>query len=343
MPLIPSLKKIASTVGPFLLAILLLYFALRGIDSSELVNVLSSANYIWLIPLVIVTLISHWLRAWRWSIFLQAVPGHGGQRFPMSTMFGALIVGYMINNVTTRIGEVVKSGLVSRREKVAFSSVVGTVVLDRIVDVIMLGLAVLSVLFILRDQTELLSEAVYQPTIESIASLPGWLWIIVFLVLAVGVAMIVKVMRSNDSKLKRYVKEFSAGLTTIARSKRPLAIIVSTVLMWMCYVMMAYIPFLVLNLATPYSIGLTAAWVVMNVGAMGIVVPAPGGIGSYHYITILMLTAIYGLTGPDAAAYAFLTHGAQLVLYTIVGFIFVLYFGLGWKLTKIGQTSDDSV
>lgn len=73
----------------------------------------------------------------------------------------------------------------------------------------------------------------------------------------------------------------------------------------------------------------------MNIGALGVLVPAPGGIGSYHYITILIMTAMFAIAQADAAAYAFLTHGAQLVLYTMIGFGYVVYFGMGLSFTRI--------
>lgn len=94
---------------------------------------------------------------------------------------------------------------------------------------------------------------------------------------------------------------------------------------------MAYIPFKMLHLAAPYDIGLLDAWALMAIGALGIVVPSPGGIGSYHYITIQALVHLYGLPEAPAATYAVLTNGAQLVFYTLAGGVAVLYQGSGLR------------
>lgn len=342
MPIVNQAKKIASVVGPVGLAVILLYFALRGIDTSELTATLKSANYYWLVPLIAVTLFSHWLRAWRWSLFLETVTQDSTQpasphtpRVSRTTVFGSLMVGYMINNVTTRLGEVVKSGIVARREKISFSSVVGTVVIDRIIDMVVLGFALLSVLFLLRGQSDVLETSVYRPAMEQIAQAPAWLWVGLVAVVATLSLLIFSIVRSRSSRLKKLLGDFVAGLTAVLKSDRPVTIILLTVAMWFCYVLMAYIPFQVLEIKGLYSIDLVSAWIIMNIGALGIVVPAPGGIGSYHYITILILTLIYGVSRADAAAYAFLTHGTQLLLYTVVGVLFTLYFGLKWNRTSL--------
>lgn len=333
MPIVNHVKKIASIAGPVGLAALLLFLALRGIDTSEFKETLRTANYFWLIPLVVVTLLSHWFRAMRWSIFVETIreSEHARNRPSMATMFGSLMVGYMINNVTTRLGEVVKAGVVARREKVAFSGVVGTVVSDRIIDMVVLGTALLSVLFVLRDRLHLLETSLYQPAIDRLSNIPAWIWIGTAIGMIAVIGLLFRLVRSRTGSLKRIAGDFVGGLSAVFKTGRPTFIIVLTILMWFCYVLMAYIPFLVLEIQSTYAISLLSAWVVMNIGALGIVVPAPGGIGSYHYITILILTLLYGVTRSDAAAYAFLTHGTQLVLYTITGAIFTVYFGLKWN------------
>ena len=101
--------------------------------------------------------------------------------------------------------------------------------------------------------------------------------------------------------------------------------------MWGGYLLMAYLPFRMLHLAVPYDIGLVDAWALMAIGALGILVPSPGGIGSYHYITEQALVHLYGVPAADALTYAVLTHGAQLIFYTLAGGTAVLYQGAGLR------------
>jgi hypothetical protein len=160
------------------------------------------------------------------------------------------------------------------------------------------------------------------------------------LVLTAGVVLGLRLLlRREDSWLGRFwqrtlkpaVVSFNEGMGTLIHSPRRGAILVSTVGMWAGYLLMAYLPFKMLHLAEPYGIGIVDAWALMAIGALGILVPSPGGIGSYHYITEQALVHLYGVPAAEALTYAVLTHGAQLVFYTLAGGVAVLYQGTGLR------------
>jgi hypothetical protein len=111
--------------------------------------------------------------------------------------------------------------------------------------------------------------------------------------------------------------------------------------MWAGYLMMAYLPFLMLGLGEPYGIGVVDAWALMAIGALGLLVPSPGGLGSYHYITIQALVYLYDVPEVPAATYAVLTHAAQLVFYVLAGFVVLLYQGTG--LDALLPSSEDEM
>jgi hypothetical protein len=98
--------------------------------------------------------------------------------------------------------------------------------------------------------------------------------------------------------------------------------------MWGGYVLMAYWPFVMLGTAEPYAITLVDAWALMAIGALGIVVPSPGGVGSYHFITTEALIILFGMPRADAATYAVLTHAAQFVLFVAGGLLCLLWQGV---------------
>jgi hypothetical protein len=91
--------------------------------------------------------------------------------------------------------------------------------------------------------------------------------------------------------------------------------------------MMAWIPLKMLRLTEVYGIEIADAWSVMNIGALGILVPSPGGVGSYHLITVETLTGLYDVHASTAASYAVLTHGVQLVAYVVAGLAALAAFG----------------
>ena len=139
-------------------------------------------------------------------------------------------------------------------------------------------------------------------------------------------------------RLQPALISFRDGLMTLLRSKRRGVIVGTTVGIWASYAVMAYLPLVMLHLAGPYSLGLIDGWSLLLIGALGLVVPSPGGLGSYHYVTILALVHLYGVPEAPAATYAVLTHAVQLVLYTLLGAVFLVTQGT--SLQALRQRGD---
>lgn len=344
-------RRRAFQIGSFILAGGLLALALWGVDLSNIAGAFRKANYRWLPPLVLLIIGANLLRAWRWQILIAALPSPAGRddasRMHSSRMleasFSSVMIGYMVNFAAPRMGEVARTANLSARSDYRFSSLFGTVVSERIFDTIVLGLALLSAVGLLFNRLDVLREQFLAPAWSRLQSIPtGWT-IGVILSVFVGVAVIVaggrRLLGREDSTLGRFWRErvqpaflsFNEGMATLLQSPRRTAILLSTVGMWGGYLLMTYVPFRMLHLATPHSIGLLDAWVLMAIGALGIVVPSPGGIGSYHYITQQALVYLYGVPPAEALTYAVLTHGAQLVFYVFAGGVAVLYQGTGLR------------
>ena len=147
------LNRILIYIASFALSGILLYLALRGVDVGELRSALQSAAYVWTLPLIAVILLSHAIRAWRWQILLDALPDRqrtGDLRsVSFKTAFLSVMIGYFVNFMAPRLGEVVRAANVSRQDGFRFSGVFGTVVVERILDIVvlLLGIFSLSALF----------------------------------------------------------------------------------------------------------------------------------------------------------------------------------------------------
>ncbi len=327
----PRTRSILAQVASFLLAGVLLYLALRGVDLGVVLVALKSADYVWLIPLVAVVMLSHVVRAWRWRILLKALPEvQSGKREAASvgTAFSSLMIGYMVNYAAPRLGEVVRTANVTARTGVGFSSVFGTVVVDRILDVIVLGLGLISVGFLLLDRFATLNSLFIEPITNQLGRIPA-LGIAAVIVLIGILTFLVyrQVLRSSGDPMRSFWTEraapifesFKSGVLTLIRSENRLGLVVTTVLIWFFYLMMSYLPFVMLGMSEPFDIGLLDSWSIMLLGAIGVVIPSPGGTGSFHYITIQTLVHLFGVDSESAATYAVLTHAAQLVLYVLAG------------------------
>lgn len=311
-----------------MLAGLLLYLALRGADLAHIAATLAEADYRWLPPVVIVLLASHLLRAIRWVALMDVLEDATAARGRTGLAFSSIMIGYMVNYGAPRLGEFARTANFARLDGKPFSGVLGTVVSERILDVLMLSLCLLSVMVILSDR--LLDLALHLFDGQDVTTL-------LILLLTGGIAVLIglgllliarRMLRHSDGWLGRVtqrieptLRTFRDGLMSTVRAPRRMVILVTTLGMWSLYGIAAYIPFAMLGLTDAYGLGLVAAWVMMVLGSLGVVVPSPGGVGSYHYITIMGLVTLYALDPTDAASYAVLTHGAQLVLYVTMGLI----------------------
>lgn len=331
----PRTRKVIAQIASFFLAGVLLYFALRGVDLYAVGRALRAADYRWLAPLGVVVLISHLLRAWRWKILLEALP-KAPERVSLKSAFYAVMIGYMVNYAAPRLGEAARTASMATQESMSFSSVLGTVVAERILDVVVLALALASVALLLMDRASVIRALFVTPVgreLEglSIAALIGVLGVVVVLVFLTYRTLLrygdTTLRGFWDRRLRPVLGSFKEGMSTLVRAPQRPTIVLTTLAMWGCYLLMAHIPFVMLGMAETYDLSLVDSWSIMNLGAIGVVVPSPGGTGSYHYITIQTLVYLFDVAQAPAATYAVLTHGAQLILYVVAGFICLLLQG----------------
>lgn len=337
----PRFRSFLTQGGGFVLAALLLWLALRGLEARALREALATADYRWLLPLVGTLLAAHLLRAWRWTMLLDGLPPQAGtRRLRTPFAFAAVMIGYMVNYGAPRLGEVVRTTLGARRSGRSFSTVLGTVVLERLLDVLMLGLGLLTVPLVLGDRLAALA-ALFQP--PGSRPLPGFggvmIWIVLAL-LAIGVAVIgwrlVRpwiATRPEASwwhqRLMPLVRGFRDGLATLRTSPHRLGLVATTLAIWGLYAVAAWLPFMLLRSAAPLALTPLDAWAIMLIGSLGMIVPTPGGAGSYHYVTIQTLGLLYGMATVEAQIYAVFSHGAQLVLYAATGAVCLVL--LAWR------------
>ena len=339
--MLQQIRKWIFPTAALIVGIGLMYLALRGVDFDSLWKDLARGNYVWTIPFVGFTLIAHLIRSWRWRILLEALPDQrsGAPRISLRTAYSSVMIGFMANYAAPRLGEFVRASHMSLRQKLRFGSVFGTVVADRILDMVMLGLCLLTLPLVLGGRFAnlmgLMTDAVGADSIGRVARIAG----VIGLTLIFAGALAIRAYRSrgNENRYSKFENVFTAfkdGVTSLTRSGHTVALVTSSLVMWACYLFLAYIPLLIFGLAGNGGLNLTDAWALLLIGTLGIIVPSPGGVGSYHFVTIQSLVILWGISQESAASYAIFSHGAQLILYTIVGFTFVLIEGATWRELK---------
>lgn len=325
------LKSVLAVVASVLLAGGLLWLSLRGADVRAVATTLRGASWGWLVPMAVLLVGSVVLRAWRWRVLLNALPG--GPPPPLPVVTGATFVGYLVNYAAPRAGEMVRAANVSARSPLPFPAVVGTVVAERVLDVFSLAVALLVVAVLYGGRLGFLAAGVTEAT----AAAQAHVWVLLgagVLVVLLGILFVWAVRRSAG-RLARLVAGFRDGLLAVARSGHPVALVGSTVALWGCYAILADLPLRLLGMSARYGLSVVDAFAVMAAGAVGMSLPSPGGTGSYHYATVQALTQLFGVGASDAATYALLAHAAQLIVFALAGGTALVVQGTSLRAARV--------
>ena len=312
------LKGLLSLVASLALGLGLLWLALRGADLGAVADALADGEWVWLGPFVLVGLASVVVRAWRWGLLVDALPGRDG-RVPLALTSASVAIGYLVNYAAPRLGEVARAANVSRGAEAPFSAVFGTVVAERVLDVIALALALGSVALLFGDRLGAIVGEMTGHLGAVVERTPLWAAALAAVAGLVGLAGAALVVRRGSGRVAELLASFRDGLASVVRTGRPGAVLVSTVLLWACYALMADLPLRLLGMDQAFGLGLTEAWAVMAIGGIGMALPAPGGTGSFHYATVQALTLLFAVSVTPAATYALLVHAAGIVFYCVLG------------------------
>jgi len=305
----------------------LLYFAFKDVDLKTTINWLSKTSIPYLILFIISSFLSHYIRAVRWKYIISSIKPD----VSVMHLFGATMIGYGVNSLVPRLGEVYRALFLGKWEGISRTSMFGTVIVERIIDIIALGISVLiSVLIYNGDLYEII------PWLESTVNL-GFiimLGLVVFLILLIKlksklsnliIKLLGKISHKAANKLNEVFETLLEGFSTLKGTKNSVMTFIFTVLIMLNYGFSSYIAFYMINMNEITTITFSMAWIVMTISAFGIVIPTPGGTGSYHFINIFVLTIIYGVTQEIAAAYALLTHFITFVLFVSSPFFVLIY------------------
>ncbi|CAN5412738.1 lysylphosphatidylglycerol synthase transmembrane domain-containing protein [soil metagenome] len=318
----------------FLLAIAfgLLFLAFKGVDVNKTIEEISHANVFWLLASVFVSLVAFFSRAYRWNLLIEPL---GYKPKFTSTMY-SLMVGYLANLAVPRLGEVSRCGSLSKAEKIPFNSLLGTVIVERLIDVISLLICLLLTAIIEYDRLgNFLMDTIFSPIREKVnLYMQSALFVTVVLVaLIVLISVIVWFIRKSrqaegESKLVTLIKGLVDGLLSIGQLKRPWVFLFQSVLIWVMYFFMAYLAFFALPMTS--SLTWSAGMFILVVGGLGMSAPVQGGIGAYHLLVSQGLI-LYGLTQEDGLAFATLLHTSQLLLVIVLGGVSFLMLFLANK------------
>lgn len=280
--------------------------ALKGIadeDCSLIGKILydfATAKYFWLFMVFVSYMLSNVSRAIRWNMLMNKLGFH--PKFINS--FLTIMLGYFANLGLPRLGEVMRPATLARYEKIPLEQVMGTVVADRVIDVISILLVSALTLFLQFDVLWgfLTENSVLQ---EKIASATPFL-IGISIVGVAGLGLLY-VFRNKLKQTKAYEKissiliGFLDGIKTVMYLDKPFLFVLHSINIWLMYYMMTYFCFL--SFEPTADLSPVIALVVFVFGGWGIVIPSPGGMGTYHFLATTAL-GFYGVSGDDGFSWS---------------------------------------
>ncbi len=269
----------------------------------KLLTDFAGLNYFWIFMAIACFMLSNVSRSIRWNMLMKPL----GREVRLQNSFMAVMIGYMANSVIPRSGEIVRCGILSRYERLPVTKVIGTVAVSRSLDVICLATAIgLMVLLQFDVVWGYLSTEVFGGKEDGgMLSNPIFLTLLGLMALgAIGFFIFRKKLLQIPivKKLWDIAMGFLEGIKTIGKLERPGWFIFHTVAIWFLYYFMHYIAFF--SFAPVADMGPMVALTIFVFGSLGIVIPAPGGIGAFQYLVTLALTTFYGLNNADAFSFS---------------------------------------
>jgi uncharacterized protein (TIRG00374 family) len=343
--LTPPLKKILGQIlkiAAFLtLGILLLYFAFRGVAFDELALTLKNVNFWWIGLSLVFAGISFLSRARRWMLLIEPL----GYQPTFRSTYHALMVGYLSNFALPRIGEVTRCVTLGRREKIPVDSLIGTVIAERVIDLVMLLLIMLVLLVSWMEKFgAFFGDQVYAPIQQKFIELFGGAWVF-WLIVLVAVILLFLLIYFFRNRLARFslvrkirdvLKGILDGLKSIYRMERKWEFVIHSLTIWFLYIMMTWM--VVFAMKELSELTFIDGMFLLVIGGLGMSAPVTAGFGAYHWITSRGLMFVYGFSLETGSAYAILAHESNSLLTILLGAISYMILMLSRKKGAKGKT-----
>ena len=321
-------KKILQIVASLLIAGFFIWLSLKDIDAGDVYNQIKSVKLGWLLLFIPLTLFSHFLRGLRWELLLAREKIQPSKL----TLFTGVMLGYVMNLVFPRLGEVSRPVYVARKMDVSSGMMIGTILLERLIDLLFLILLFYIVVFTLVGDPEVLSGVFGRE------SLPSGLLLgiaLATLTLPLGLLLLFRFSRALSArfvipsgakqediplfmrlmrKVFDLIESFSNGILSIRYVPNWPLFIGYSLLIWVCYILMMLIPFGMLDFGPTYGLGLKEATIATMISSIGIVIPTPAGIGTYHLFVQQALYQLYSIPLVDGLTFATVTHGVTVII-----------------------------
>lgn len=304
-----------------------MWLAFRGLEFEKIVAYFKSANYLWVLIAAIFGLFAYWFRAIRWNLLLEPM----GYSIKNSSALWTISFGYLMNLTIPRSGELARSTALYSLENVPVNKSFGTIILERVVDLCCMVLFLGLTLFFKYDAIEKFYHHAFSGDSGKSGSKDN-----VVLYSVIGIVLVFSLLfylfrqklSSNPfiSKVSKFLNGIWQGIISIFKLKQPLKFIAYSLAIWVCYYLGAYLVCFAIEPTAHFTPA--DGFFIIVVGTLGMMVPASGGIGAFHFALKIGIGALFLSQGKSfeegaevGLAYAFISHTMQLALMALMGFI----------------------
>jgi uncharacterized protein (TIRG00374 family) len=294
---------------------------MKGIDFKRILADLKTANYFWVILGVIFGFIAFVARAYRWNLLIEPL----GYRPSVKNSYHAVVIGYIANMAFPRLGEFSKCVSLNRTNKVPIDSLLGTILIERAIDMVTLFFLLL-VIFLWKFELfgKFISDKILGPIYQKLSSLilESTKELIIIVVVLIVLGVLSYIFRKHLAKfhlirkIKKIVLGIFGGLKTVHKMQKRWQFFLSTLVIWLCYFFMTYLIFFTIP-ETSHLQPIDGLFILI-IGSFGMVIPVQGGFGAFHGMVILGLS-LYEISVDKAFVYAVLSHESQTLLVIIAG------------------------
>ncbi|MCZ4223771.1 lysylphosphatidylglycerol synthase transmembrane domain-containing protein [Pedobacter rhodius] len=309
-----DLKSLFKYIVLFLIGIGILYLAFKGQDLNKIWHEIKQADFLWVAFSGISVWLAHVLRAMRWRMLYQSI----SYKVSFWHTYHAVIIGYLANLALPRFGEIGRCSVILKTEKVPMFASIGTVITERLIDVLVLLLSgLLLLLFQYQLVSDFLYHTIYSNTADAIKSL-NYFWIIgLFILMVILTTLIIYLIRKKLSK--KFLRIFAGlrqGFNSYRKLKNKPLFMVYTFGIWFFYWLSLYLAFSAIQITS--GLGFNAAFTALIFSSFAMIAPVQGGIGVFHWMVAQALV-LYSIAFKDGLAYATIIHSSQLLLILILG------------------------
>lgn len=306
-----KLFKVLKVSLPVAIGMYLTWYFISNSSETEkdyFLKSLSEANYLWILLALVIAFLTHLSRAYRWKYLLETLD----LKPKLSLMYHSVMIGYIINLTIPRSGELARAAYFSRYQKTKPDQIFGTIVIERVVDLIMFAL-VFFIAFLFQADQEKFNQF---RQISTSSSNP--LLLPIFIV--IGVLLIILLVGFKKVRIKaiNFLKGITQGATAILRLKNKTAFLMHTLFIWSGYLAMLWITALALPDLQNITINAVFACFIGGTIAIG---ATPGGIGLYPIMVAGALIEMYGYDGQIAKSFGMLMWTSQTAFMILLGII----------------------